>query len=140
MNLIQQLEAEAIEQFSQSKTIPEFRPGDTLRVGVKVVEGERTRIQNFEGVSRRAIAALALLHRPQDRFGEGVERAPALFPTSIRSSRPPLRPSAAPALLSALRTGNRPYRRARDTRHLDKAEAEAAAPGNPPSRDEKAEG
>ena len=50
MNLLQQLEAEAIEQFSQSKTIPEFRPGDTLRVGVKVVEGERTRIQNFEGV------------------------------------------------------------------------------------------
>ena len=50
MNLIQQLEAEAIEQFGKTKTIPEFRPGDTLRVGVKVVEGERTRIQNFEGV------------------------------------------------------------------------------------------
>ena len=50
MNLIQQLEAEAIEQFKSSKSIPDFRPGDTLRVGVKVVEGDRTRIQNFEGV------------------------------------------------------------------------------------------
>jgi large subunit ribosomal protein L19 len=42
MNLIQTLEAEAIEQFKSTKTIPEFRPGDTLRVGVRVVEGERT--------------------------------------------------------------------------------------------------
>ncbi|HEX8263221.1 MAG TPA: 50S ribosomal protein L19, partial [Allosphingosinicella sp.] len=50
MNLIQQLEAEAIEQATQGRPIPEFRPGDTVRVGVKVVEGERTRIQNFEGV------------------------------------------------------------------------------------------
>ncbi|MFN3387944.1 MAG: 50S ribosomal protein L19, partial [Allosphingosinicella sp.] len=50
MNLIQQLEAEAIEQYTSAKAIPDFRPGDTLRVGVKVVEGDRTRIQNFEGV------------------------------------------------------------------------------------------
>ena len=50
MNLIQTLEAEAIEQFKSNKSIPEFRPGDTLRVGVKVVEGERTRVQNYEGV------------------------------------------------------------------------------------------
>ena len=50
MNLIQQLEAEAIAEVKGKKNIPEFRPGDTLKVGVKVVEGERTRIQNFEGV------------------------------------------------------------------------------------------
>ena len=48
MNLIQQIEAEQIEKLG--KTIPEFRPGDTLRVGVRVVEGERTRVQNYEGV------------------------------------------------------------------------------------------
>ena len=50
MNLIQTLEAEQIAKFKESKTIPDFRPGDTLRVGVKVVEGERTRVQNYEGV------------------------------------------------------------------------------------------
>ena len=50
MNLIQQLEAEAIEQLTGAKDMPDFRPGDTLRVGVRVVEGERTRVQNFEGV------------------------------------------------------------------------------------------
>ena len=46
MNLIQTLEAEQIAKFKESKTIPDFRPGDTLKVGVKVVEGERTRVQN----------------------------------------------------------------------------------------------
>ncbi len=50
MNLIQTLEAEAIEKFKEAKTIPDFRPGDTLKVGVKVVEGDRSRIQNYEGV------------------------------------------------------------------------------------------
>jgi large subunit ribosomal protein L19 len=50
MNLIQTLEAEAIEQFNSNKAIPEFRPGDTVRVGVRVVEGDRTRVQNYEGV------------------------------------------------------------------------------------------
>jgi large subunit ribosomal protein L19 len=79
MNLIQQLEAEAIEQFSKTKAIPEFRPGDTLRVGVKVVEGERTRIQNFEGVciarANRGLGSSFTVRKIS--FGEGVER---LFP------------------------------------------------------------
>ena len=48
MNLIQQIEAEEIAK--AAKDIPEFRPGDTVRVGVKVIEGERSRIQAFEGV------------------------------------------------------------------------------------------
>jgi len=48
MNLIQQIEAENIAALA--KEIPDFRPGDTLRVGVKVVEGERSRVQNYEGV------------------------------------------------------------------------------------------
>ncbi|MEA3058386.1 MAG: large subunit ribosomal protein, partial [Sphingomonadales bacterium] len=50
MNLIETLEREAIDALTADKPIPEFRPGDTLRVGVKVIEGERTRVQNFEGV------------------------------------------------------------------------------------------
>src|SRR5438309_9308094 len=50
MNLIQQLEKEQFDKLSASKTIPEFGPGDTLIVNVKVVEGDRTRVQAYEGV------------------------------------------------------------------------------------------
>ena len=50
MNLIQMLEAETVAALSEGKKIPEFRAGDTLRVGVKVVEGDRSRVQMYEGV------------------------------------------------------------------------------------------
>ena len=74
MNLIQQLEAEAIENLG--KDIPDFRPGDTVRVGVKVVEGTRERIQNFEGVviarSNRGMGSNFTVRKMS--FGEGVER------------------------------------------------------------------
>jgi large subunit ribosomal protein L19 len=87
MNLIQQLEAEAIEQLSASKTIPEFRPGDTLRVGVRVVEGERTRVQNFEGVciarSNRGMGSNFTVRKIS--FGEGVERVFPLYSPNIES-------------------------------------------------------
>jgi large subunit ribosomal protein L19 len=87
MNLIQQLEAEAIEQATQSRAIPEFRPGDTLRVGVKVVEGERTRIQNFEGVciarANRGLGSSFTVRKIS--FGEGVERVFPLYSPNIES-------------------------------------------------------
>ena len=76
MNLIQQLEAEAIEQAVQTRPIPEFRPGDTVRIGVRVVEGERTRVQNFEGVciarANRGLGSSFTVRKIS--FGEGVER------------------------------------------------------------------
>ena len=50
MNLIQQLEKEQVAKLSANKSIPDFKPGDTLLVNVKVVEGERTRVQAYEGV------------------------------------------------------------------------------------------
>jgi large subunit ribosomal protein L19 len=87
VNLIQQLEAEAIEAFSQTKTIPEFRAGDTLRVGVRVVEGTRTRTQNFEGVciarSNRGINSNFTVRKMS--FGEGVERVFPLYSPNIES-------------------------------------------------------
>jgi large subunit ribosomal protein L19 len=87
MNLIQQLEAEAIEQATQARAIPEFRPGDTLRVGVKVVEGERTRIQNFEGVciarANRGLGSSFTVRKIS--FGEGVERVFPLYSPNIES-------------------------------------------------------
>ncbi len=87
MNIIQQLEAEAIEQFKSSKTIPDFRPGDTLRVGVKVVEGDRTRIQNFEGVCiARANKGLGSSFTVRKiSFGEGVERVFPLYSPTVDS-------------------------------------------------------
>jgi large subunit ribosomal protein L19 len=87
MNIIQQLEAEAIEQFKSTKAIPEFRPGDTVRVGVKVVEGERTRVQNYEGVCiARANKGLGSSFTVRKiSFGEGVERVFPLYSPNIDS-------------------------------------------------------
>ena len=81
MNLIQTLEAEAIA--ASGKNIPEFRPGDTLRVGVKVVEGERTRIQAYEGVciGRSGHGLNESFTVRKISYGEGVERVfPLLAP------------------------------------------------------------
>ena len=85
MNLIQQLEAEAIENLG--KDIPEFRPGDTVRVGVRVVEGTRERVQNFEGVciarSNRGMGSNFTVRKIS--FGEGVERVFPLYSPIVDS-------------------------------------------------------
>jgi large subunit ribosomal protein L19 len=85
MNLIQQIEAEEISK--AAKDIPEFRPGDTVKVGVKVVEGTRTRVQNFEGVciarSNRAMGSNFTVRKMS--FGEGVERVFPLYSPNIDS-------------------------------------------------------
>ncbi|MDH7638489.1 50S ribosomal protein L19 [Sphingomonas oryzagri] len=85
MNLIQQLEAEAIAHFNETKKIPEFRPGDTLRVGVKVVEGERTRVQAFEGVciarANKGMGSSFTVRKIS--FGEGVERVFPLYSPNV---------------------------------------------------------
>ncbi|MES2497773.1 MAG: 50S ribosomal protein L19 [Pseudomonadota bacterium] len=87
MNLIQQLEAEQIAKFKESKTIPEFRPGDTLRVGVRVVEGERTRVQAYEGVciarANRGMGSSFTVRKIS--FGEGVERVFPLYSPNVES-------------------------------------------------------
>ena len=87
MNLIQTLEAEAIEQLTKDRPIPDFRPGDTLRVGVKVVEGERARVQNFEGVciarSNKGIGSNFTVRKIS--FGEGVERVFPLHSPALDS-------------------------------------------------------
>ncbi|HEY0130661.1 MAG TPA: 50S ribosomal protein L19 [Allosphingosinicella sp.] len=87
MNLIQQLEAEAIEQSVQGRPIPEFRPGDTVRIGVRVVEGERTRVQNFEGVciarANRGLGSSFTVRKIS--FGEGVERVFPLYSPNIET-------------------------------------------------------
>jgi len=85
MNLIQTLEAEQIAKFKETRQIPEFRAGDTLRVGVKVVEGDRTRVQNFEGVciarSNKGIGSSFTVRKIS--FGEGVERVFPLYSPNV---------------------------------------------------------
>ncbi len=87
MNLIQQLEAEQIEKLTAKRAIPEFRPGDTLRVGVRVVEGERTRVQAYEGVciarSNKGMGSSFTVRKIS--FGEGVERVFPLYSPNIES-------------------------------------------------------
>jgi large subunit ribosomal protein L19 len=87
MNLIQQLEAENIAKLTAVRAIPEFRPGDTLKVGVRVVEGERTRVQNYEGVciarSNKGMGSSFTVRKMS--FGEGVERVFPLYSPNIDS-------------------------------------------------------
>jgi len=79
VNLIQQIEAEEIGKVERE--IPSFRAGDTVRVGVKVKEGNRERVQNFEGVviarSNRGMGSNFTVRKIS--FGEGVERVFPLY-------------------------------------------------------------
>jgi large subunit ribosomal protein L19 len=87
MNLIETLEAEQIATLTEGKTIPDFRPGDTLRVGVKVVEGERSRVQMYEGVciarANKGVSSNFTVRKIS--FGEGVERVFPLYSPNVDS-------------------------------------------------------
>ncbi|MFQ5622688.1 MAG: 50S ribosomal protein L19 [Paracoccaceae bacterium] len=86
MNIIEQLEKEQIAQLG--KDIPDFAAGDTVRVGFKVKEGTRTRVQNYEGVviSRRGGSGIdAAFTVRKISFGEGVERVFPLHSPNIDS-------------------------------------------------------
>ncbi|MDQ1900628.1 50S ribosomal protein L19 [Paracoccus sp. WLY502] len=86
MNLIAELEAEQIAQLG--KTIPDFKAGDTVRVGYKVTEGTRSRVQMYEGVciSRKGGSTLSASFTVRKiSFGEGVERVFPLYSTNVDS-------------------------------------------------------
>jgi large subunit ribosomal protein L19 len=83
MNIIQTLEKEQFDRLSATKSIPEFGPGDTLIVNVKVVEGERSRVQAYEGVciGRNGGGINESFTVRKISYGEGVERVfPLLSP------------------------------------------------------------
>ncbi|WP_292036483.1 MULTISPECIES: 50S ribosomal protein L19 [unclassified Brevundimonas] len=83
MNIVQQIAAEEKARLLEGKTIPDFQPGDTLRVHVKIKEGERERIQAFEGVciARDSGGINETFTVRKISFGEGVERRfPILSP------------------------------------------------------------
>jgi large subunit ribosomal protein L19 len=86
MDLIAQLEAEQVSALG--KDIPDFKAGDTIRVGYKVTEGTRTRVQAYEGVciSRKNGAGIAGSFTVRKiSFGEGVERVFPLYSTNVES-------------------------------------------------------
>src|SRR5271157_2798376 len=85
MNILQQFEAEQITRLTAQRAVPDFRPGDTVRVAVKVVEGERTRTQAFEGVciarSNKGLNSNFTVRKIS--YGEGVERVFPLYAPTI---------------------------------------------------------
>jgi large subunit ribosomal protein L19 len=87
MNILQTLDAEEVARVSEGKSIPEFSPGDTLRVSVKIKEGERERIQAYEGVciARSGGGINANFTVRKISFGEGVERVFPLHSPNVAS-------------------------------------------------------
>ncbi len=85
MNILQQFEADQVAKLSANRPVPAFQAGDTLRVSVKVVEGERTRVQAFEGVciarSNKGLNSNFTVRKIS--YGEGVERVFPLYAPTI---------------------------------------------------------
>jgi large subunit ribosomal protein L19 len=87
MNIIQVMEKEQAERLEAKRPIPEFAPGDTLRVNVKVIEGERTRVQAYEGVciGRSGGGIQESFTVRKISYGEGVERVFPVYSPLIES-------------------------------------------------------
>ena len=87
MNIIQQLEKEEADRLIATRAIPDFQPGDTLRVNVKIKEGERERVQAYEGVciARQGGGINESFTVRKISFGEGVERVFPLHSPNIDS-------------------------------------------------------
>jgi len=85
MNLLEQLNREQVEKLAALRPVPKFQPGDTLRVMVRVVEGERERIQAFEGlcIARRNADVNSSFTLRKISYGEGVERVFPLYSPRI---------------------------------------------------------
>jgi large subunit ribosomal protein L19 len=87
MNIIQELEKEQIAKLTEGKAIPEFAPGDTVKVNVKVIEGNRERVQAYEGVciARKNDGLNSSFVVRKISYGEGVERIFPLYSPNIAS-------------------------------------------------------
>ena len=85
MNLIEELNKEQVAKLAAARSVPDFAPGDTLRVSVKVVEGTRERVQVFEGVciARKKRGLNSSFTVRKISYGEGVERVFPLYSPQI---------------------------------------------------------
>jgi large subunit ribosomal protein L19 len=125
MNLIAELEAEQIKKLD--KTIPEFQPGDTVVVNVRVKEGERTRVQAYEGVciARAGSGLNESFTVRKISYGEGVERVFPVYSPMIESVKVVRRGKVRRAKLYYLR--DRRGKSARIAERTDKTASEKAA-------------
>jgi len=123
MNLLKQLEQEQITKLTANKEIPDFAPGDTLIVNVKVVEGERTRVQAYEGVciARAGGGINQSFTVRKISYGEGVERVFPLYAPLVDSIKVVRRGKVRRAKLYYLR--GRRGKSARITEKQDHTEA-----------------
>jgi large subunit ribosomal protein L19 len=123
MNIIAELEAEQAAKLSESKTIPTFQPGDTVIVNVKVKEGERTRVQAYEGVciARNGGGLNESFTVRKISYGEGVERVFPIYSPNIDSIKVVRRGKVRRAKLYYLRD-----RRGKAARIAEKMETPAA--------------
>jgi large subunit ribosomal protein L19 len=130
MNVIEQLEKEQMAKLSAGKIIPDFGPGDTVLVNVKVVEGDRTRVQAYEGVciGRAGAGINENFTVRKISYGEGVERVFPLYSPMIDSIRVVRRGKVRRAKLYYLRArrGKSARITERQERSTDQAEATAA--------------
>jgi large subunit ribosomal protein L19 len=126
MNLIAQLEAEQVAKLTEGKAIPEFRPGDTVIVNVKVKEGERSRVQAYEGVviSRQGGGLNESFTVRKISYGEGVERVFPLHGPLIDSIKLVRRGKVRRAKLYYLRD-----RRGKSARIAERVDNKAKAAG-----------
>jgi large subunit ribosomal protein L19 len=128
-SIIEQLDAEQIARLTANKTIPEFGPGDTVIVNVKVKEGERTRVQAYEGVviARNGGGLNESFTVRKISYGEGVERVFPVYGPLIDSIKVVRRGKVRRAKLYYLR--DRRGKSARITERTDtRAKAAKAAP------------
>ena len=123
MNIIAELEAEQAAKLLAGKTIPEFQPGDTVIVNVKVKEGERTRVQAYEGVciARTGGGLNESFTVRKISYGEGVERVFPIYSPNIDSIKVIRRGKVRRAKLYYLRD-----RRGKSARIAEKMESPAA--------------
>ena len=135
MNIIQQYEADQIASLTAVRAVPAFAPGDTVRVAVKVVEGDRTRTQAFEGVciarSNKGLNSNFTVRKIS--YGEGVERVFPLYAPTIAEITVIRRGDVRRAKLYYLRG-----RRGKSARIAEKARtvmsaADAATPADSPA-------
>jgi large subunit ribosomal protein L19 len=131
MNLLKQIENEQVAKLSAGKEIPDFQPGDTVVVNVKIVEGERSRVQAYEGVciGRAGTGINENFTVRKISYGEGVERVFPLYSPMIDSIKVVRRGQVRRAKLYYLRG-----RRGKSARILERqdhsAQGEAAAAGD----------
>lgn len=129
MNTIKEIENEQIAKLTEGKPVPDFGPGDTLRVNVKVVEGTRERVQAFEGVclGRKNAGLNSSFTVRKISYGEGVERVFPLHSTTIDSIEVVRRGDVRRAKLYYLRGRTGKRARIAEKTDWDSAKKKAAA-------------